>query len=265
MAKKHAHGGFLSFSKILALIVILIGCFLFVLPLAMKFLFHQSAHDMASQLDQTYVSSAETTLQPVQIESLEVASPYDYTAEELEQAQRDPGVMADFSAIGDDLTSLDEEPSSEPQIVVLGNSSSENATKRTTYLMEIPALDLKIAVIRAKSFSDMYRCMRLGAAIFPKAPELNTIGNICISAHRTGSKDYFRHLDNLQTDDIIYLRSTDSVYQYQIVKIAIIDSDDWSVTGQTLCPTLTLLSCQEYQGISNGQRIMVQATLVSHS
>ncbi len=265
MAKKHAHGGFLSFSKILALIVILIGCFLFVLPLALKFVFHQSAQEMISQLDKTCASSSETDFQPVQIELLEVADPYDYSAEELEQAQRDPGVIDDISAIVDPLPSLDEAALSEPEIVVLGASSSSVSDERITYLMDIPSIDLEIAAIRSRSFSDMYNCMRLGAAIFPKAPDLNEIGNVCISAHRTGSKDYFRHLDNLQIGDVVYLRSDDAVYQYEVVKTDIIDSDDWSVTGQTLYPTLTLLSCQEYQGVSNGQRIMVQADLVAKS
>lgn len=253
------------FGRIFAILIILFGFVVFVFPLALKYVFHQSANQAVAELSSQYAETKAVDFQPVQIETMELAASYDYSAEELEQAQRDPGLAEDIAAIGDDLSSLDQPASADSSVVVIENASSKKTTTRVKYIMEIPAIDLKVAAIRSKSFDDMYRCMRLGAAIFPKAPELNTIGNICISAHRTGSKDFFRHLDQLKDGDTIVLRSETESYQYAVVKMEIIDPDDWSVTGQTLFPALTLLSCQEYQGVSHGQRIMVQAKLIAKS
>ncbi len=133
-----------------------------------------------------------------------------------------------------------------------------------SYLLEIPDIGLKVAVYRSGSFNKMYVNMRSGAAMFPRAPEPNTVGNLCISAHRTGTRDYFRNLDKLSVGDTIYMHTSQmGSFQYEVVKVAIIERNDWSVTAATSYPALTLLSCQAYGGISNAQRIMVRAKLVA--
>lgn len=133
-----------------------------------------------------------------------------------------------------------------------------------SYLLEIPAIGVKVAALRSGSFNKMYTNMHRGAAMFPRSPEPDTVGNISISAHRTGTRDYFRSLNKLSTGDIIYLHTSHlGSFKYEVVKVAIIDNNDWSVTGGVGYPALTLLSCQEYQGVSNAQRIMVRAKLVA--
>lgn len=135
---------------------------------------------------------------------------------------------------------------------------------KRSYLLEIPAIDLKVALFRSGSFNKMYVNMRSGAAMFPRAPEPNTIGNLCISAHRTGTRDYFRNLDKLSAGDIIYMHTSHmGSFQYEVVKVAVIGRSDWSVTADAGYPALTLLTCQAYGGISNAQRIMVRAKLVA--
>ncbi len=134
---------------------------------------------------------------------------------------------------------------------------------KRSYLLEIPDISLKVAAYRSGSFNKMYQNMRIGAAMFPRAPEPNTVANICISAHRTGTRDYFRNLNKLSVGDTIYLHTSHlGSFQYEVVKVAIIEANDWSVTGGAGYPALTLLSCQAYGGISNAQRIMVRAKLV---
>jgi LPXTG-site transpeptidase (sortase) family protein len=109
----------------------------------------------------------------------------------------------------------------------------------------------------------MYENMRIGAAMFPRAPEPNTVANICISAHRTGTRDYFRNLDKLSVGDTIYLHTSHlGSFEYEVVKVSIIEKNDWSVSGDVGYPALTLLSCQAFGGVSNAQRIMVRAKLV---
>jgi LPXTG-site transpeptidase (sortase) family protein len=109
----------------------------------------------------------------------------------------------------------------------------------------------------------MYTNMRNGAAMFPRAPEPDTVGNICISAHRTGTRDFFFNINKLAVGDLIYLHTSHmGSFQYQVVKVVIIDAHDWSVTRDVGYPALTLLSCQASDGISNARRVVVQAKLV---
>jgi LPXTG-site transpeptidase (sortase) family protein len=134
---------------------------------------------------------------------------------------------------------------------------------KRTYLLEIPDIGVKVAAYRSGSFNRMYKNMRIGAAMFPRAPEPNTVGNICISAHRTGTRDYFRNLNKLSAGDKVYLHTSHlGSFEYEVVKVTIIEKNDWSVSRDVGYPALTLLSCQEYGGVSNGQRIMVRAKLV---
>ena len=132
-----------------------------------------------------------------------------------------------------------------------------------SYLLEIPGINVKVAAYRSGSFNKMYKNMRIGAAMFPRAPEPDTVANICISAHRTGTRDYFRNLNKLSAGDKVYLHTSHlGSFQYEVVKVSIIEANDWSATRDVGYPALTLLSCQAFGGISNAQRIMVRAKLV---
>ena len=134
---------------------------------------------------------------------------------------------------------------------------------KRSYLLEIPDIKLKVTAYRSGSFNKMYQNMRSGAAMFPRAPEPDTSANICISAHRTGTRDYFRNLHKLSAGDVIYLHTSHlGSFKYEVVKVAIIENDDWSVSRDVGYPALTLLSCQAYEGVGNAQRIMVRAKLV---
>jgi len=137
---------------------------------------------------------------------------------------------------------------------------------KRSYLLEIPGINVKVAAYRSGSFNKMYKNMRIGAAMFPRAPEPNTIANLCISAHRTGTRDYFRNLNNLSIGDVIYLHTSHlGSFKYEVVKVYIINNNDWSPTLDTSYPALTLMSCQAFGGISNAQRIIVRAKLVGAS
>ncbi len=137
---------------------------------------------------------------------------------------------------------------------------------KRSYLLEIPGINVKVAAYRSGSFNKMYENMRVGAAMFPRAPEPDTIANLCISAHRTGTRDYFRNLNNLSSGDVIYLHTSHlGSFKYEVVKVYIINNNDWSPTLDTSYPALTLMSCQAFGGISNAQRIIVRAKLVGAS
>lgn len=242
----------------LAKIAIIIGVLALITPYALRYLYYQTAVVLALEKEDQ-LGELSDHYEQADYAQFKLAAPCVYTPEQIEAAQRSPGILDDFSGLGIDDESIGAlaTPTVSTQTPAVGEGS---------YLLEIPAIDLKICAIRCRSFARIYRCMRSGAAIFPYAPEPNEIGNICMSAHRTGSRDYFRNLDHLTAGDTVYLHYAKNLsYQYQVVAVSIIEPDDWSVTGQTLYPALTLLSCQEYQGVSNGRRIMVRAKLVGVS
>ena len=242
----------------LAKTIIIVGFVALIAPYAMRYWNYQTSVVLALEKEDQ-LGEVTNPYEQIDYSKLSLAAPCVYTAEEIEAAQRGASILDDFSGLGD----ADEPADAAANMPANSNSSKE---ANGSYLLEIPAISLKICANRCKSFNRIYRCMRSGAAIFPNAPEPNEIGNICMSAHRTGSRDYFRNLDQLTKGDTVYLHCEKNLsYQYQVVSVSIIESDDWSVTGQTLYPALTLLSCQEFQGVSNGHRIMVRAKLVGVS
>lgn len=241
----------------LAKIILIFGALAFITPYVLHYLYCQTAVVLALE-KQDQLGELSGDYAPADYTQLQIAAPCVYTAEEIEAAQRSPSLLDDFPGLGE-TESTDTAASS-------ASSNDSSDRKEGTYLLEIPKISLKICAIRCRSFTQIYKCMRSGAAIFPDAPEPDEIGNICMSAHRTGSRDYFRNLDQLSAGDTVYLHYAQNLsYQYQVVSVSTIEPDDWSVTGQTLYPALTMLSCQEYQGVSNGRRIMVRAKLVGVS
>ncbi|HNW86283.1 MAG TPA: sortase [Candidatus Limiplasma sp.] len=252
--------------KILGFSFVMIGLILCATPLILKAIYYQTASATTNAVSEALEVPDTLAYQSVSYSQMEVADSYDYSAEELDSAQRSPGLLGDLGELGEDLTgqSPDETEGLSDLDPIEGAIGKING--RTSYLMEIPAIHLKIAVLQSKSFDDMYWCMRRGAAMFPKAPGLDKIGNVCISAHRTGSKDFFHRINELEAGNTITLHTdTQGSFKYSVVSVKTIDSDDWSVTGQTIYPALTLLSCQEYQGVSHGRRIMVRAKLISRT
>lgn len=242
----------------LAKIIIIAGIAALIAPYAMRYWNYQTSVVLALEMEDQ-LGKQTNPYEQVDYSKLILAAPCVYTVEEIEKAQRGSSILDDFSGLVEEDDPIG---SAEDSSI----SADNNVLKKGSYLLEIPAISLKICANRCRSFDNIYRCMRSGAAIFPNAPEPNEIGNICMSAHRTGSRDYFHNLDQLDKGDTIYLQCERKLsYQYQVVNVSIIESDDWSVTGQTLYPALTLLSCQEYQGVSNGRRIMVRAKLVGIS
>ena len=243
---------------ILAKSLILVGIAALLAPYAVRYWNYQTSVVLALEKEEQLGALTES-FEQVDYSKLSIAAPCVYTADEIEAAQRGSSIIDDFSGldVGDEAMDSAEDTTA-------ANNTLD--IKKGSFLLQIPAIDLKICANRCKSFDSIYRCMRSGVAIFPGAPEPNEIGNICMSAHRTGTRDYFRNVDQLVKGDAVYLYCEKNLaYKYQVVDVSIIESDDWSVTGQTLYPALTLLSCQEYQGVSHGRRIMVRAKLVGIS
>lgn len=128
-------------------------------------------------------------------------------------------------------------------------------------ILQIDKINLKVSVFNASTLKAMYPNMRKGASFYPKFNEPGKIGNVCIAAHRTGSSDYFLELDELSKGDEIYIHTETASYLYVVEYVTTIMPNDWTLLKQTNYAALTLSTCQEYKGVSNGKRLIVRARL----
>ena len=233
--------------------LVIAGLMLILLPIVAKTINYRTSSKYTQEMEAAMNIPSDKEYETCDYSNMPVAATVTYTDEQLEQAQRDQSIFDELLDLGDALEWEQQDLSGSPTDM-----------QTNTSILVIPSIHLEISAIRCETFASIYKTMRLGAAIFPKAPMPNEIGNICISAHRTGSRDYFHDLDQLSIGDEIYLHTAElGSYRYEVVKVSVIAANDWSVTGKTDYPVITLISCQAYQGVSNGRRIMVRAKLVA--
>lgn len=129
-------------------------------------------------------------------------------------------------------------------------------------VIDIPAIGLRAGTYHTNTISGMYTYMRYGAAMYPKTAPPGTKGNLCMAAHRTGPSDFFRDLDKLKKDDVIYLYYQDKSYKYSVESVRVIDKNDWSVVKPSNYASMTLTTCQAQGGVSNAKRLIVRARMV---
>lgn len=145
-------------------------------------------------------------------------------------------------------------------------ASSMVGETEAAYLLEIPSIDLKVGVFQDLTFEQMYKSMRKGAAMFPRVGAPNTNTNISMSAHRTGSAAFFKSFEQIQKGDEILLHTrTLGSFRYLVDGVAVVEEDDWTTTFSAGYPALTLISCEEFGGISHGKRIVVRGQLVGRA
>jgi sortase A len=74
-------------------------------------------------------------------------------------------------------------------------------------------------------------------------------GNTSIAGHvtlRNGSDGPFRYLENLQMGSEIILSTEKNLYHYKVGEKRVVDGDDLSVLSPTERPTLTLITCADW-------------------
>jgi len=85
-------------------------------------------------------------------------------------------------------------------------------------------------------------------------------GNVLIAGHRTTYGKWFRHVDQLEEGDPIYLDFENHQFKYEVERVFIVAHNDWSVTESQGYSALTLTACHPLY--SAKQRIVVRAKLV---
>jgi LPXTG-site transpeptidase (sortase) family protein len=88
-------------------------------------------------------------------------------------------------------------------------------------------------------------------------------GNSVIVAHRD---TFFRHLDELQRGDEIYLRRQGEVYRFEVTGRRIVEPTDLSALRQSSSPQLTLITCYPTHYVGPApKRLVVLANLIARS
>ena len=142
-------------------------------------------------------------------------------------------------------------------------SASMVGETEAVYLLELPALKLKIGCFPNVTFEQMYKGMRKGAALYPRVGTPNTNTNISMIAHRSGSAPFFEDLDKLKPGDTVLLHTRGlGSYRYLVERVFVVEEDDWTPMHTLGYPAITLVSCEEYRGVIYGRRIMVHCKLI---
>ena len=130
-------------------------------------------------------------------------------------------------------------------------------TDQTAQFVSIPELGIEESIVQGSD----WEALRLGVGqvlngFDPSHPE----GNVVLSAHNDIYAEIFRYIDQLETGDLIYIRTTDEVYTYRVTSTDVVDPTDVWVLESQGKQMVTLISCYPH-GVNN-KRYIVFAELV---
>lgn len=139
------------------------------------------------------------------------------------------------------------------------NITRENAPAKTgdvMCLLRIPKINLEEAV-REGSTSNVLSSA-LGHVENTALP--GEEGNCCIAGHRNYVfGKYFNRLDEVALGDVIELETKDSLYQYEVVSIEVVEPEEVSVLAYAEGKNLTLITCTPF--MIGTHRLIVHAIM----
>lgn len=124
-------------------------------------------------------------------------------------------------------------------------------------LIEIDKINLKLPVLEGATKANM----KHAAAHMKETADLGQIGNAAIAAHRARTKGrLFNRLNEVVIGDVISVKTSDQVYDYEVYDISIVEPTDVSVlNGNNKDRILTLITCDPL--IDPTHRLIVHAKL----
>lgn len=134
------------------------------------------------------------------------------------------------------------------------NEDAEN-TDDVLFVIEIPEIGLRAAVIKGTSFSDLMK----GPGWYTES-SLPGKGNTAIAGHRTMFGAWFNRLHELKAGDEIILYYRGKQFIYQVEKIFKVNPSDTDVLNDTEYPALTLTTCEPIGRAT--ERLIVRARLI---
>jgi sortase A len=124
-------------------------------------------------------------------------------------------------------------------------------------LIEIDKIDLKLPVLEGATKANM----KHAAAHMKETAPLGEIGNAAIAAHRARTKGrLFNRLNEVVVGDVITVKTSDQVFNYEVYDISVVDPSDVSVLdGNDKDKILTLITCDPL--VNPTHRLIVHAKL----
>jgi len=156
-------------------------------------------------------------------------------------------LLAEESALEEPVPTQKTEKA-EPEIEVGG---------KVIALIEIDKINLKLPVLEGATKANM----KHAAAHMKETTDLGDIGNAAIAAHRARTKGrLFNRLNEVAIGDVISVKTSDQVYDYEVYDISIVDPTDVSVlNGNNKDRILTLITCDPL--VDPTHRLIVHAKL----
>lgn len=123
-------------------------------------------------------------------------------------------------------------------------------------IIRIPAIDLNMAFVEGVSAEDLKK----GPGHYAGTPLPGREGNVGIAAHRTTYARPFWALDKLKRGDLVYVRTVEGSFVYEVLWQKVVTPDQDEVLDPTPRPSLTLTTCNPK--FSASERLIVRAELV---
>lgn len=216
----------------LSYLIILAGILIMLFPKANEWYSDWQQEKLLEEAVQSYSDSA-----PAETVDPELKSRY------AEVTQ----LLAEESALEEPVPTQKTEKA-EPEIEVGG---------KVIALIEIDKINLKLPVLEGATKANM----KHAAAHMKETTDLGDIGNAAIAAHRARTKGrLFNRLNEVAIGDVISVKTSDQVYDYEVYDISIVDPTDVSVlNGNNKDRILTLITCDPL--VDPTQRLIVHAKL----
>ncbi|AIQ33733.1 MULTISPECIES: class D sortase [unclassified Paenibacillus] len=185
----------------------------------------------------------EKLLETAELSTIESTPPPDLKSRYAEVTQ----LLAEESVL-DAQAQPQETEKPEPEIEVGG---------KVIALIEIAKIDLKLPVLEGATKANM----KHAAAHMKETAPLGEIGNAAIAAHRARTTGrLFNRLNEVVVGDVITVKTSDQVYNYEVYDISVVLPSDVSVLdGNNKDKILTLITCDPL--VDPTHRLIVHAKL----
>lgn len=124
-------------------------------------------------------------------------------------------------------------------------------------IIEIDKIDLKLPVLEGATKANL----KHAAAHMKETAPLGESGNAAIAAHRARTTGrLFNRLNEVVIGDVVTVKTSDEVYNYEVYDISVVDPSDVSVlNGNNDDKILTLITCDPL--VNPTHRLIVHAKL----
>ena len=128
----------------------------------------------------------------------------------------------------------------------------------------IPRIHLRIVVVEGTTAGDLEKGPGHYNTVSGEDTGLPGMGRvICVAGHRTTFLHPFRHIDDLESGDNIYLEMPYGTFRYRVYYHEVVASNDWSILRARPYEKLVLSACHPLHSATH--RWVVYARLVGES